>query len=167
MPCKQAPQQGGTQWLQELLHGKEKALPLPILTFKVSELTFPPFVDPSQHNEPPIPGSSQAQDSQVLSNDNNFTCEPEPEVAPVQRMEENFDFSATPRSFIIINDMPARFPLPLLFPQPTFPSVPSPEVPPITSENPITSSPPVQGTPQSHNEALQEFSSLQPKLMMP
>ncbi|MBW0472966.1 hypothetical protein O181_012681 [Austropuccinia psidii MF-1] len=44
--------------------------------------------------------------------------------------------------------------------------IPPPEVPPISAKNPIVSSPPAQGTPRFHNEALQEFANLQPKLMI-
>ncbi|MBW0506500.1 hypothetical protein O181_046215 [Austropuccinia psidii MF-1] len=40
--------------------------------------------EPSQHNYPPISGASQA------SNENNFTCEPETEVALMQSTEEPF-----------------------------------------------------------------------------
>ncbi|MBW0573053.1 hypothetical protein O181_112768 [Austropuccinia psidii MF-1] len=71
------------------------------------------FSEPSQHNEPPIPGAGQASDSQLPSYENYLTCEPEPEVVPTQSSEDPFASPATPRSFIIINDMPVRTPLPL------------------------------------------------------
>ncbi|MBW0498608.1 hypothetical protein O181_038323 [Austropuccinia psidii MF-1] len=62
-----------------------------VLVFDSSEMTLPPFVEPSQHHEPPvcipttpIPGPSQASDSQLPSHENDSTLEPEPEVAPMQ-----------------------------------------------------------------------------------
>ncbi|MBW0588530.1 hypothetical protein O181_128245 [Austropuccinia psidii MF-1] len=66
MPCKQplwqsTPGMSGTQWSEELFHGKQQhAIPFLILTFESSELTLPPFLDPSQQNYPPITGLSQA-----------------------------------------------------------------------------------------------------------
>ncbi|MBW0490836.1 hypothetical protein O181_030551 [Austropuccinia psidii MF-1] len=59
-PCKQTPRQlppgpSGTKWSEDLFHGKQPKFHL-ISTFDSSELTFPPFVKPSQTNEPPIPG---------------------------------------------------------------------------------------------------------------
>ncbi|MBW0587385.1 hypothetical protein O181_127100 [Austropuccinia psidii MF-1] len=88
LPCEQTPWQptpgpSGTQWSEEL------------------------FREPSQTKEPPIPGPSPS--SQPL--EDNTTCEPEPEVAPMQSMEEPFAHPATPRSIIIIDDMPIGSPL--------------------------------------------------------
>ncbi|MBW0504606.1 hypothetical protein O181_044321 [Austropuccinia psidii MF-1] len=58
------------------------------------------------HDEPPIPGpSSLSKPPEDVS-----TCEPEPEVAPTQSMEETFARPATPRSVIIINDTPIGSP---------------------------------------------------------
>ncbi|MBW0499164.1 hypothetical protein O181_038879 [Austropuccinia psidii MF-1] len=71
------------------------------------------FSKPSQQDEPPIPGASQASDSQLPSYENDLTCESEPEVVPTQSSEEPFASPATPCSFIIVNDMPVRTPLPL------------------------------------------------------
>ncbi|MBW0467798.1 hypothetical protein O181_007513 [Austropuccinia psidii MF-1] len=48
------------------------------------------FCEPSQHNEPPVPGPIQASDSQLSSHENNLTLEPEPEVAPMQSTEDPF-----------------------------------------------------------------------------
>ncbi|MBW0472538.1 hypothetical protein O181_012253 [Austropuccinia psidii MF-1] len=137
MPCKQTLCQlttglCGNQWSEDLFCGKQTPFPSPISTFASSELTLPPFVEPSQHNEPPIPGLSQASDFQLASHGNNFTCEPEPEVTPTQSLEEPFACPATPLSFIIINNLPVKTPLPHL---------PSSPLPPIASENPSASSP--------------------------
>ncbi|MBW0486556.1 hypothetical protein O181_026271 [Austropuccinia psidii MF-1] len=88
MPCKETLWQltlgpSGTQWLEDLFHGKKKDIPLLILT-------LPPFLEPSQYNEPPIPGQSQSSKSQVPSHEDALACEPEPEVAPMQSMEDCF-----------------------------------------------------------------------------
>ncbi|MBW0565373.1 hypothetical protein O181_105088 [Austropuccinia psidii MF-1] len=84
--CKQTQKQptpgpSGTLWSEDLFCGKQQAIPLLILTFHSSKLTLPPFVEPSQYNEPPIPGPSQSPKSQVPSHEDALTCEPEPEVA--------------------------------------------------------------------------------------
>ncbi|MBW0490357.1 hypothetical protein O181_030072 [Austropuccinia psidii MF-1] len=67
MPCNQplwqpAPGPSGTQWSEDL------------------------FREPSQHDEPPIPGPSQPSEP----NEDALTNEPEPEVAPMQSTEEPF-----------------------------------------------------------------------------
>ncbi|MBW0511155.1 hypothetical protein O181_050870 [Austropuccinia psidii MF-1] len=67
MPCEQTPRQptpgpSGTQWSEDLSR------------------------EPSQHNEPPIPGPS----SSSKPPEDVVTSEPEPEVAPTQSMEEPF-----------------------------------------------------------------------------
>ncbi|MBW0477431.1 hypothetical protein O181_017146 [Austropuccinia psidii MF-1] len=64
LPCKQTPWQltpglSGTQWLEDLFHHKQPKISLLNSTFNLSELTLPPFVDPSQPNEPRIAGPSQ------------------------------------------------------------------------------------------------------------
>ncbi|MBW0471420.1 hypothetical protein O181_011135 [Austropuccinia psidii MF-1] len=105
LPCtsyKQAPQKPtpGMQWLEDLFH------------------------KPSKHNEPPIPGPSQASEP----HEDPLACEPEPEVAPMQSTEENFACPATPASIIIINNTPIRSP-------------PPPEIPPIAPENTTACSP--------------------------
>ncbi|MBW0467270.1 hypothetical protein O181_006985 [Austropuccinia psidii MF-1] len=76
MPCEPTPWQpaqglSGTQWSEDLFGSKKKALPFLILAFKSGELTLPMFVEPSQQDDPPvcgptppIPGVSQASDSQ-------------------------------------------------------------------------------------------------------
>ncbi|MBW0560291.1 hypothetical protein O181_100006 [Austropuccinia psidii MF-1] len=91
MPCKQTPRQPtpgltGTQWSEDLFHGMQPHFPFLILTFSSSELTLPPFVEPSQHNEPPIPGLSKPSEP----HEDFSTCGPEPDVAPMQSMEETF-----------------------------------------------------------------------------
>ncbi|MBW0486672.1 hypothetical protein O181_026387 [Austropuccinia psidii MF-1] len=108
--------------------------------------------EPSQHNEPLIPGPSQASDSQLSSHENDLNCEPEPDVAPMQSLEEPFAHPTTPRSFIIIDNMPIRTPLPHL---------------PVSSEIPTAPSPLVPRSPHSNNKALQEFTNLQPILIIP
>ncbi|MBW0523569.1 hypothetical protein O181_063284 [Austropuccinia psidii MF-1] len=72
MPCKQTPQK-----------------PAPGPSGPQCELTFPPFVEPSQHNEPPIPGPSQAS---------------EPHEDPLTPNP------ATPASITIIDNMPVGCP---------------------------------------------------------
>ncbi|MBW0471241.1 hypothetical protein O181_010956 [Austropuccinia psidii MF-1] len=72
------------------------------------ELTFPPFVEPSQHNEPPITGPSQASEP----HEDPLTREPEPEVVPMRSTKEPFTSPATPASEIIIDDMPIGSPPP-------------------------------------------------------
>ncbi|MBW0496222.1 hypothetical protein O181_035937 [Austropuccinia psidii MF-1] len=158
MPCKQTlgqptPDTSGTQWLEDLFQGKQPPFPFLISTFASSELTLPPFVEPSQHDEPPIPGTSQASDSQLPSHENNLTCEPEPEVAPTQSLEEPCACPSTPRSFIIINDTPI--------------GTPTPWCPPVASKNPMVPSLPASSSPHSSNEALQEFNDWSPMLMFP
>ncbi|MBW0532888.1 hypothetical protein O181_072603 [Austropuccinia psidii MF-1] len=73
----------GNQWWEDLFHGKQPKFHL-ISTFDSSELTLPPFLQPSQTNAPPIPGLSPSSES----HEDNLTHEPEPEVAPTQSMEE-------------------------------------------------------------------------------
>ncbi|MBW0466033.1 hypothetical protein O181_005748 [Austropuccinia psidii MF-1] len=83
-----------------------------------------------------------------MSHENASTLDPDPEVAPTQSTEDPFD-------------RPIGTPSPLLFPVPPLPPVPSPEIPPIAS------SCKAQSSPHSRNEALQEFTDLQPTLMIP
>ncbi|MBW0554155.1 hypothetical protein O181_093870 [Austropuccinia psidii MF-1] len=92
------------------------------------------FREPSRTKEPPIPGPSPSSQPP----EDNTTCEPEPEVAPMQSTEEPFACPATPRSIIIINDTPVGSP-----------------------------PPPVQSPSHSHNDACQEFTDLRPTLMIP
>ncbi|MBW0468241.1 hypothetical protein O181_007956 [Austropuccinia psidii MF-1] len=73
-----------------------------------------PTPEPSQHDEPPIPGPSQASGP----HEDPLTCEPEPEVAPTQSTEEPFACPATPASIIIIDNMPLRSLLPRFLPLP-------------------------------------------------
>ncbi|MBW0505395.1 hypothetical protein O181_045110 [Austropuccinia psidii MF-1] len=69
-------------------------------------------------DEPPIPGPSPSSEP----HEDILTCEPEPEVAPTQSMEEPFACPTPPHSIITIDNTPVRFPLPpsaklLSFPQ--------------------------------------------------
>ncbi|MBW0542027.1 hypothetical protein O181_081742 [Austropuccinia psidii MF-1] len=79
-----------------------------------------PGPKPSQHNEPSIFGLRDIP-----------TCEPEPEVAPTQSMEEPFAHPATPRSIIIIHDTPLPFLLRRLHHLPLLPWISLP-LPPRT-----------------------------------
>ncbi|MBW0472942.1 hypothetical protein O181_012657 [Austropuccinia psidii MF-1] len=135
---------------KDLFHGKEATFPLLISTFDSSELTLSPFVEPSHPNEPPIPGPSQSS----KSHEDVPTCEPEPEVAPKQSLEQPFACPTTPRLVIIINNMPTGS----LSSPPSSPT--PPPSPPIAPKNPTAYS------PHSHNEALKEFTNLQPTLMI-
>ncbi|MBW0499284.1 hypothetical protein O181_038999 [Austropuccinia psidii MF-1] len=87
-PRQPTPGPSGTRWSEDLSH----------------EL--------SQHNEPPIPGPSPSSEPP----EDVVTREPEPEVAPIQSIEEPFARPATPHSVIIIDDAPVRSPLPFLLP---------------------------------------------------
>ncbi|MBW0522759.1 hypothetical protein O181_062474 [Austropuccinia psidii MF-1] len=120
------PGPSGTQLSEDLFCGKQKAVPFLILPFKSSELTLPPFVEPSQNNEPPILGPSKASDSQLPSHESALTIEPEPEVHSMQSTKDPFAPPATPCSIIIIDNMPVKTPPPLLFPISPLPPVPSP-----------------------------------------
>ncbi|MBW0489571.1 hypothetical protein O181_029286 [Austropuccinia psidii MF-1] len=99
------------------------------------------FHEPSHHNEPPIPGPSQPS----KPHKDALTSEPEPEVALMQSMEEPFARLATPTSVIIIDNAPVGSPPPFL-PQRSLPT---------------------PSSPHSHDEACQEFTNLQPTLMIP
>ncbi|MBW0570378.1 hypothetical protein O181_110093 [Austropuccinia psidii MF-1] len=152
MPCKKTLRQptpglSVTQCSEDLFHGKPKNIPFLISTFDSSELNLPPFVEPSQHNEPPIPGLNQSS----KSHEDTSTCEPEPEVALTQSMKDPFACPATPCSIIIIDDIPvgSTTPLPWFLPQRSLPYPLAPT------------------SPQSHDEAWQEFTDLRPTLMIP
>ncbi|MBW0514945.1 hypothetical protein O181_054660 [Austropuccinia psidii MF-1] len=155
MPREQTPQQptpgpSGTCWLEDLSR------------------------EPSQTQEPPIPGPSPSSEPP----EDVPTCEQKSEVAPTQSTEEplckklihfltlpNFSSPflqpspacpATPSSVIVINNTPVGS---RPSPPPTLP--PSPPVPPpFAAENPTASS-------HSYNDARQEFTNLRPKLMIP
>ncbi|MBW0482954.1 hypothetical protein O181_022669 [Austropuccinia psidii MF-1] len=101
--------------------------------------------EPSHTKEPPIPGPSPS--SQPPEDDT--TREPEPEVAPTQSTEEPFALPETPRSIIIIDNMPVGSP-PLL---------------PQLAHLPILF--PVKSPSHSHNHTRQEFTNLRPTLMIP
>ncbi|MBW0543958.1 hypothetical protein O181_083673 [Austropuccinia psidii MF-1] len=89
--------------------------------------------------------------------------EPEPEVAPTQSTEKPFACLFTPYSIIIIKDTPIESPPS----HPVFPlSTPTP-VPSQCPQEPQLLLPPVQSPSHSHNDACQEFTNLQPTLMIP
>ncbi|MBW0550147.1 hypothetical protein O181_089862 [Austropuccinia psidii MF-1] len=160
IPCKQTLQQptpgpSGTQWSEDLFH------------------------KPSQHDEPPIPGPSRSSKPP----EDDLTCEPEPEVAPTQFMEEPFGKSqphffnspllcpspacpATPHSVIIIDDTPVRSPLP---DSATFHSYPGsfPRSPSHCHQEPNCLLPPVPSSSYSYNDTPQELTDLRRKLMIP
>ncbi|MBW0582328.1 hypothetical protein O181_122043 [Austropuccinia psidii MF-1] len=71
-----------------------------------------------------VPFPSQSSEFQVPSHEDASTCEPEPEVAPMQSTEERFARPATPCSVIIIDDTPIGSP-----PPSTPTPIPSPEIP--------------------------------------
>ncbi|MBW0531894.1 hypothetical protein O181_071609 [Austropuccinia psidii MF-1] len=144
----------GTQWSEDLFHGKQPKLHS-ISTFDLSELTVPPFVEPSQTKEPTIPGPIPYS----KPHEDVPTSEPIPDVAPTQSMEEPFgksqiyffsspclqtspDCPTPPHSVITINNAPVRSPS-------------------YSPENPTASS------PHSHDEARQEFTNLPLTLMIP
>ncbi|MBW0527342.1 hypothetical protein O181_067057 [Austropuccinia psidii MF-1] len=126
MPCEQTlrqptPGPSGTQWLEDLFHSKQPPFPFLILTFASSELILLPFVDPSEHNEPPIPGPSTPSEP----HEDAWTREPEPEVAPIffcfsvpnfpsPLLQPSAACLATPASVIIIDNTPVGSPPPLL-----------------------------------------------------
>ncbi|MBW0551653.1 hypothetical protein O181_091368 [Austropuccinia psidii MF-1] len=77
----------------------------------------------------------------------------------------------TPCLIIIINDTPVGSPHPIS-PAPTPPRstptpVPSRDLPPIAAKSPTASSLPVPSSSPSYNDARQEFTNLQPTLMIP
>ncbi|MBW0561884.1 hypothetical protein O181_101599 [Austropuccinia psidii MF-1] len=118
LPCEQTlpkptPGPSATQWVEDFIRRNKPKITLLISTSDSSELTIPPFVEPSKPNEPPIPSLSQPSEP----HEDTLTCEPEPEVAPTQSMEEPFACPSTPASVIIISNRPIRSPLPPLLPQ--------------------------------------------------
>ncbi|MBW0589098.1 hypothetical protein O181_128813 [Austropuccinia psidii MF-1] len=91
MPCKRTPQKptpgpSGTQWSEDISR------------------------EPSQNDEPPIPGPSSSSEPP----EDVLTCEPEPEVAPMQSTEEPFACPTTACCIIIIDNTPVRSPPPQL-----------------------------------------------------
>ncbi|MBW0503449.1 hypothetical protein O181_043164 [Austropuccinia psidii MF-1] len=124
MPCKQSLRQetpglSGTQWSEDLSR------------------------QPSQHNEPPIPGPSPSSEP----HEDLSAHEPEPEVARMHSLEEPFAGPATPCLVIIIKDMPVGSS-----------PIPSP-TPPVPSSSTTTLENPTSSSPHSHYEAWQEFTS--------
>ncbi|MBW0593734.1 hypothetical protein O181_133449, partial [Austropuccinia psidii MF-1] len=83
-PRQPTPGPSGTQWSEDL------------------------FREPSQHDEPPIPGLSPSSKPP----EDLRTREPEPEVTPTQSTEESFARPGTPCSIIIIDNTPVGSPHP-------------------------------------------------------
>ncbi|MBW0495538.1 hypothetical protein O181_035253 [Austropuccinia psidii MF-1] len=115
-PRQSTPGPSGTPWSEDLLR------------------------EPSQHDEPPIPGPSPTSEPP----EDILTCEPEPEVARTQSTEEPFGKSS---------------PL-FLYSYQLFLTPPS-TIPSSAPKNPTASS------PHSHDDACQEFTDLQHTLMIP
>ncbi|MBW0484856.1 hypothetical protein O181_024571 [Austropuccinia psidii MF-1] len=92
----------------------------PILTLEVNELNLPPFVEPSQHNEPPVctPTQPILGPSELPQTGNNSTHDPEPEVALTQSMDYPFGKS----NFSLKLPFPAFQNLQLIPPLPTLSS---------------------------------------------
>ncbi|MBW0559546.1 hypothetical protein O181_099261 [Austropuccinia psidii MF-1] len=116
LPCKPTswkltPGLSGTQWLEDLFCGKKPKSHL-IYTFDSSELTLPAFVEPSRTDEPPIPGPHPSS----KPHEDVPTCDPDPEVALTQSMEEPFACPTPPHCVIIIDNTPIGSHLPLVFP---------------------------------------------------
>ncbi|MBW0486164.1 hypothetical protein O181_025879 [Austropuccinia psidii MF-1] len=111
------PGPSGTPWSEDLFHSKKPTFPFLILTFTSSKLTFPPFVEPFQQNESPIPRPSQASEP----HEDALAHEPKPEVAPAQSMEKPFACPTTPACIIIIDNTTVGS---LLFPPRTQPPAP-------------------------------------------
>ncbi|MBW0534941.1 hypothetical protein O181_074656 [Austropuccinia psidii MF-1] len=99
--------------------------------------------EPSQHNEPRIPGPSPSS----KPHEDVLTCEPEPEVALTQSTEDPFARPTTPHSVIIIDNTPIGSPPPH---SPSQTTPPSPCV-----------------TPHSDDDTCQEFTDLRLTLMIP
>ncbi|MBW0504599.1 hypothetical protein O181_044314 [Austropuccinia psidii MF-1] len=88
----------GWQWREDIRAWANPHHVLSLMVFKRQK--------PSQTKEPPIPGlSPSSQPPEDVT-----TCEPEPEVAPMQSTEEPFSHPTTPRSIIIIDDTPVGSP---------------------------------------------------------
>ncbi|MBW0470181.1 hypothetical protein O181_009896 [Austropuccinia psidii MF-1] len=106
--------------------------------------------EPSQHNEPPIPGPSLSSEPY----EDVLTCEPEPEVA--RRNPQRNHLVSPHFMFFTLT----RFSSPLLRP---YPACPTPPCSIIIIDNMLFGSP----SPQSHNEAWKEFKDLRTNLMIP
>ncbi|MBW0493268.1 hypothetical protein O181_032983 [Austropuccinia psidii MF-1] len=160
LPCEQTlwqptPGTSGTQWLGDLFHGKQPKFLL-LSTFDSSELTVPPFVEPSQINEPPTPGPSPCS----KPHEDVLTFEPEPEVAPTQSMEEPFGKSQL--HFFDSSQLFLTFPLTISSSSHSTPT-PSSSLTIRLSDPPSLPVPPrtlVPSSPHSHDEAHQEFTNL-------
>ncbi|MBW0507031.1 hypothetical protein O181_046746 [Austropuccinia psidii MF-1] len=109
LPCEHTPQQltpglSGTQWLEDLFRGKQPKFHL-IYMFDSSELTVPPFGEPYQTDESPVPDPSPSS----KPHEDVLTHEPEPEVPPTQSMKEPFN---------PLHSYPGSLPVPLRTPPP-------------------------------------------------
>ncbi|MBW0546159.1 hypothetical protein O181_085874 [Austropuccinia psidii MF-1] len=91
----------GWRWQEDIRAWAECHHVLSPMGFKCQKL--------SQTDEPPIPGPSPSS----KPHEDVLICEPEPEVAPTQSMEEPFACPTPPHSAIIIDDTPVGSPPPL------------------------------------------------------
>ncbi|MBW0537246.1 hypothetical protein O181_076961 [Austropuccinia psidii MF-1] len=119
-----------------------------------------PVPQPSRHDEPPIPGSSPTSKPP----EDILTREPEPELPPMQSTEEPFGKS----SLLFLYSYQLFLTPPLTISSLSRYSLLCNHhqqyarwIPPSASKNPTTTS------PHSHNDARQEFTNLQPSLMIP
>ncbi|MBW0519909.1 hypothetical protein O181_059624 [Austropuccinia psidii MF-1] len=103
-------------------------------------MTLPPFVKPSQPDDPPIPGPSPSSEP----HEDISTCEPEPELLVLHPLHNHHQQYA--------RQIPPCVPPP---------STPTQEIPPIAPKNPTANS------LNSNNEACQEFTDRQATLMIP
>ncbi|MBW0514776.1 hypothetical protein O181_054491 [Austropuccinia psidii MF-1] len=167
------PGPSGTQWSEDLFRSKKPKFHL-ISIFDSSELTLPPFVEPSQTNEPPIPGPIPSS----KPHEDVLTCDPEHEVAPTQSMEEPFGKSQL--HFFYSSQLFLSFPLTISssshstrlhhHQQQYTRQIPPPLSPSLCFSPPSTPTPVPPRTPlppHSHNEAHQEITDLQLTLMIP
>ncbi|MBW0588456.1 hypothetical protein O181_128171 [Austropuccinia psidii MF-1] len=164
-------------------HPPQQDSPVPSLPREQTPWRPTPGPKPSQTKEQPIPGPSpSSQPPEDIP-----ACEPEPEVAPTQSTEEPFSKSAL--LFLHSSQLFLTFSLTIssscrqsplnhyhqqyarwIQPPPSHPVPPpplQPRFPPSAPENPNAFSPLVQSPSHSHNEARQEFTNLQPTLMIP
>ncbi|MBW0473492.1 hypothetical protein O181_013207 [Austropuccinia psidii MF-1] len=122
-------------------------------------MTLPTFVEPSQTNEPPIPGPSTSSEP----HEDILTNEPEPEVALTQSMEEPFRKSKI--NFFYSYQLLLTFPSTISSSSHSTPLFHhhrryAHRIPPPLS-------PSLHVPPHSHDEACQEFTNLQLTLMIP
>ncbi|MBW0519275.1 hypothetical protein O181_058990 [Austropuccinia psidii MF-1] len=111
-----------------------------------NELTLPPFVEPSQHNEPPIPGLSPSSEP--------HEAEPKLSLTPPLTISNSSRYSSLSHNH-------QRYTCRLPPPPPSSP-IPNP-TPPVPSSSTPTPVP----SPNSHNETWKQFTNLQLTVMIP